>query len=99
MVTSTVAAPVMAGGPQLVQTPVVSVNVGGSASQQQQRANNQENVSATPAAQQASTESNVEQATAMSNTVAQQQDSTLGLSETMDLSQEPGLHYIIFYFS
>ena len=92
VVTSTVAAPVMAGGPRMGQTLVVNVNVGGPSSRQQVTAGTQENTT-TPSAQPEGADRNTEnQGTAMNNTVAAQ-DSTLGLSETMDLSQEPGLNF------
>ena len=82
----------MAGGPRMGQTLVVNVNVGGPSSRQQVTAGNQENT-ATPSAQPVGADRNTEiQGTVMNNTLAAQ-DSTLGLSETMDLSQEPGVNF------
>ena len=84
----------MAGGPRMGQTLVVNVNVGGPSSRGPATAAVQENTT-TPSAQLVGADRNAE--TRGTATTAAQ-DSTLGLSETMDLSQEPGRNFQGFRF-
>lgn len=90
--TSTVAAPVLAGEMHLAQTPVLSVNFGASSSRQRRAATSQNDGPASSAAQ---PENNIARpAASLNNTNAQ--DNTLGLSETMDLSHEPGVFLVSY---